>query len=140
MCFQLDPGAKTYIRHLTEYFSFLYDFSKLGEEECQFLISINTIASFVFFLVGPLDAAVNSVALFDSICDNFATYQGEMVSVCEEEEEDEIVALPTDKYKPTSLEKMITLVATLVEKSRGEDQRLQISQVDLTAITGGKVN
>jgi len=59
--FQLDPGAKTYIRHLTEYFSFLYDFSKLGEEECQFLISVNAIASFVFFLVGPLDAAVSSV-------------------------------------------------------------------------------
>jgi len=62
-----------------------------------------------------------------------------MVSVSEEEEEDEIVALPTDKYKPTSLEKMVTLVATLVEKSRGEDQRLQISQIDLSAITGGKV-
>jgi len=66
-------------------------------------------------------------------------FQGEMVSVSEEEEEDEIVALPTDKYKPTSLEKMVTLVATLVEKSRGEDQRLQISQIDLSAITGGKV-
>lgn len=72
MHFQLDPGAKTYIRHLTEYFSFLYDFSKLGEEECQFLISINTIASFVFFLVGPLDAAVTpSYVLISIVLINF---------------------------------------------------------------------
>ncbi|XP_059475180.1 ubiquitin carboxyl-terminal hydrolase 34 [Neocloeon triangulifer] len=116
----LDPSAKIHIRHLTEYFSFLHDFCKLGEEECQFLISVNAIASFVFFLVGPLDAS------------------GEMVSVSEEEDEDELVAMPPDKYKPASLEKMITLVATLVEKSRGDDHRLHLSQVDLAAITGGK--
>ncbi|CAB3381441.1 Hypothetical predicted protein [Cloeon dipterum] len=118
----LDPSAKSHIRHLTEYFAFLHEFCKLGEEECQFLISIHAIASFVFFLVGPLDAA------------------GEMLSISDEEDDEELVAaLPTaDKFKPTSLEKMITLVAMLVEKSRAEDQRLQLSQVDLSAITGGK--
>lgn len=35
---------------------------------------------------------------------------------------------------------MIALVATLVERSRGADLRLQLSQRDYNAIAGGKVN
>jgi hypothetical protein len=61
--------------------------------------------------------------------------------VSDEEEEEDIVPLPsTDKYKPASLEKMITLVASLVEKSRGPDHALRLSNDDLTALTGGKVS
>lgn len=33
---------------------------------------------------------------------------------------------------------MITLVATLVEKSRGADKRLELSQMDMSAVAGGK--
>jgi hypothetical protein len=60
--------------------------------------------------------------------------------VSEEEEEEDVIPLPTDKYKPASLEKMITLVASLVEKSRGPDHLLQLSTEDFNAIAGGKVS
>jgi hypothetical protein len=63
--------------------------------------------------------------------------QGDVMS--DEEEEEEVISLPTDKYKPTSLEKMIALIASLVEKSRGEDQHLRLSVPDSTAVAGGKV-
>lgn len=44
-----------------------------------------------------------------------------------------------DKFpKPASLDKMITLVALLVEKSRGKDNRLRLSDRDYESITGGK--
>lgn len=59
--------------------------------------------------------------------------------VSEEEEEEEVVSLPTDKYKPTSLEKMIALIAFLVDKSRGEDQHLRLSVSDFNSIACGKV-
>jgi ubiquitin carboxyl-terminal hydrolase 34 len=58
--------------------------------------------------------------------------------VSEEDEEEDIISLPTDKYKPASLEKMITLVASLVERSRGPDHLLQLSTQDFNAIAGGK--
>lgn len=48
------------------------------------------------------------------------------------------MALPTDKYKPASLDKMITLVASLVEKSRDANGKLQLSESDYTAVAGGK--
>lgn len=47
--------------------------------------------------------------------------------------------LSIDKARPASLDKMIALVATLVERSRGADLRLQLSQRDYNAIAGGKV-
>ena len=56
----------------------------------------------------------------------------------EEEDEEDVTPLPTDKYKPASLEKMITLVAMLVEKSRGLDRNLQLSTLDFNAFAGGK--
>lgn len=48
-------------------------------------------------------------------------------------------ALSIDKARPASLDKMIALVATLVERSRGPDLRLQLSARDYNAIAGGKV-
>jgi ubiquitin carboxyl-terminal hydrolase 34 len=60
--------------------------------------------------------------------------------VSEEDEEEDVIPLPTDKYKPASLEKMITLVASLVEKSRGSDHLLQLSTQDFNAIAGGKAS
>lgn len=61
------------------------------------------------------------------------------MDVSEGEEEEEIVTLPTDKYKPASLDKMITLVASLVEKSRDSDLKLRLSIKDYNAVAGGKV-
>ena len=43
---------------------------------------------------------------------------------------------PADKFRPASLEKMISLVALLVEKSRTDDQRLSLSASDLAAVAG----
>jgi ubiquitin carboxyl-terminal hydrolase 34 len=60
--------------------------------------------------------------------------------VSEEDEEEDVIPLPTDKYKPASLEKMITLVASLVERSRGPDHLLQLSTQDFNAIAGGKAS
>lgn len=44
-----------------------------------------------------------------------------------------------DKTRPASLDKMIALVANLVERSRGQDFRLRLSTKDYNAIAGGKV-
>ena len=45
-----------------------------------------------------------------------------------------------DRYRPQSLEKMIALIAMLVEKSRGEDKQLHLSHKDYMSIIGGKVS
>ncbi|GBP05342.1 Ubiquitin carboxyl-terminal hydrolase puf, partial [Eumeta japonica] len=47
-------------------------------------------------------------------------------------------ALSVDKTRPASLDKMIALVASLVERSRGQDLRLKLSTKDYNAIAGGK--
>ncbi|XP_034239169.1 ubiquitin carboxyl-terminal hydrolase puf isoform X4 [Thrips palmi] len=115
----MEHGAKTHLKHLTEYFALFLEFSKMGEEECQFLISVHAISTMVNFYLGQKSH--------------------EYVEVVSEEEDDEdVTPLPTDKYKPASLEKMITLVATLVEKSRGLDRNLQLSTLDFNAFAGGK--
>lgn len=49
-------------------------------------------------------------------------------------------ALSVEKNRPASLDKMIALVASLVERSRGSDSRLKLSTKDYNAIAGGKVN
>ena len=61
------------------------------------------------------------------------------MDVSEGEEEEEVVALPNDKYKPASLDKMITLIASLVEKSRDSNVKLQLSEKDYGAVAEGKV-
>jgi len=58
------------------------------------------------------------------------------VSDEEEKEIDDVVLVPDDKYSAQSLDKMITLVAVLVEKSRVERQ-LQLSVRDTQALVGG---
>jgi ubiquitin carboxyl-terminal hydrolase 34 len=56
----------------------------------------------------------------------------------DDEEEEEILQLP-EENKPTALEKMIALIALLVEKSRGPDKMLHLSDCDMAAIMGTKV-
>lgn len=63
--------------------------------------------------------------------------QNESNSDNEDNSSDE--AVPIDKTRPASLDKMIALVATLVERSRGPDFRLHLSPKDYNAIAGGKV-
>ncbi|KAG7202552.1 hypothetical protein KM043_009748 [Ampulex compressa] len=119
MLLSLMEHAKQHLKHLTEYFSFLYEFSKMGEEETLFLIRVQAISTMVNFYLG------------------YKTHEF-ADAVSEEEEEEEIVAVPTEKLRPASLDKMITLIATLVERSRGPDHRLALSPADLSAVAGGK--
>ena len=61
------------------------------------------------------------------------------VSDEEEKDIDDVVLVPDDKHSAQSLDKMITLVAVLVEKSR-IDRQLHLSVRDMQAlIAGGKV-
>ncbi|XP_046627893.1 ubiquitin carboxyl-terminal hydrolase 34 [Neodiprion virginianus] len=119
MLLSLMEHAKQHLKHLTEYFSFLYEFSKMGEEETLFLIQVQAISTMVNFYLGH------------------KTHEF-VDTVSEEEEEEEVVAVPTDKLRPASLDKMITLIAALVERSRGADHRLTLSPADLNAVAGGK--
>ena len=58
----------------------------------------------------------------------------------DEDEEDEVISLNEEKFKPTSLEKMVTLIAVLVEKSRGDGHELQLTERTYNALVGGKVS
>ena len=44
----------------------------------------------------------------------------------EDDEEEDILSLAEEKYRPAALEKMIALIALLVEQSRSERYRTQI--------------
>lgn len=48
----LENGAKAHLRHLTEFFGLLYEFSRMGEEETKFLLHINVIKSVADFYLG----------------------------------------------------------------------------------------
>lgn len=52
--------------------------------------------------------------------------------------DEELSTLSVDKTRPASLDKMIALVANLVERSRGPDLRLHLASRDYSAIAGGK--
>ena len=46
----LETGAaRPYVKNLSELFRFLFDFAKLGNEETRFLLSVQTISTFVDF-------------------------------------------------------------------------------------------
>lgn len=48
----MENGAKQHIRHLSEFFGLLYEFSRMGEEETLFLLKINVIRSVSDFYLG----------------------------------------------------------------------------------------
>jgi len=58
------------------------------------------------------------------------------VSDEEEKDIDDVVLVADDKYSAQSLDKMITLVAVLVEKSR-VDRQLRLSVRDTQGLIGG---
>ncbi|RWS07088.1 hypothetical protein B4U79_12772 [Dinothrombium tinctorium] len=128
---------KPHLKHLTEYFTFLYEFAKMGEEECMFLLKVEAISIIVQFYL--------------SHCKGGSEYVEVMSE--DDDEEDETVGYQSyrgphsgphinlqEKYpKPPSLDKMITLVAYLVEKSRNmTNNQLCLSERDVEAVFGGK--
>lgn len=48
----MEQNVKHFIRNMTEYFAVLHEFSKLGDEESKFLISIQCISTVVNFYLG----------------------------------------------------------------------------------------
>ena len=122
----LDSGmARGYLKHLTELFRFLYDFAKLGDEEAKFFLSINTITTFVEFYLKAIRQSPEGGHI-------------DLVSDEDDEDDDDIVALTpmTESNRLASLEKMIWLLVILVEKSRGEDNQIHLSNSDLMVLTG----
>ena len=60
-----------------------------------------------------------------------------MEILSDDDDEEDVITIPDDVYKPLSLEKMVALISLLVEKSRSaEDNNLQISDRDYNAIIG----
>lgn len=51
----MEHGAKAHLKHLTEYFGFLYEFSKMGEDEAKFLLAVGSINMMVYFYLGHKD-------------------------------------------------------------------------------------
>ena len=122
----LETGvAKPYLKHLTELFRFLFDFAKLGDEEAQFLLTTRTISIFVDFYLKAIKQSPDSVNV-------------DVVSDDEDDEDDDIMTLApiSESKKLASLEKMIHLIANLVEKSRGEDNRIHLARDDVVALAG----
>ena len=69
----------------------------------------------------------------------FATSRYIVMSTSDNDDNSSDEALSIDKARPASLDKMIALVASLVERSRGADLRLHLAPRDYNAIAGGKV-
>lgn len=134
---QLEHGAKFYLKNLTEYFTLLHDFSKLGDEECLFLVSMDAITVMVNFYLGKKEEPVSEMVRgkrmpFLHMVSMLQVEQGSE----EEEDDEEIVCIPAEKNKVASLEKMVALVAILVEKSRDEMNLLKLSKNDMSSLRG----
>lgn len=48
----MEHGAKAHLRHLSEFFGLLFEFSRMGDEETVFLLRINVIKSVADFYLG----------------------------------------------------------------------------------------
>ena len=145
----LESGvAKPYLKHLTELFRFLHDFAKLGDgEEATFMLSTNTITTFVeFYLKAIRQTPEGGVRTFifanADILNKFEKFQHvDVVSDDDDEDDDDIVALTPigESNKLASLEKMVWLLVVLVEKSRGEDNQIHLSNSDIISLTGKSI-
>ena len=112
-------SPRLHCKHLTEYFAFLVDFAKMGDAEAQFLLRVNAIAHMVRFFLAQKSA-----------------HESDVVLLSDDDDDDCLVALTDDKYFPQALEKMIYLVAHLVEKSRKPDNKLALSDKDRMSVLG----
>lgn len=63
-------SIKPNIKNLTEYFSFLYEFAKQGDEECSFLISIEAISIMINFYL-------NHTKIMNEFVDHFSDNEDE---------------------------------------------------------------
>ncbi|XP_072930018.1 ubiquitin carboxyl-terminal hydrolase puf isoform X2 [Epargyreus clarus] len=111
----MENGARSHLRHLTEYFSLLYEFSKMGEEEGKFMLRINAISSMVNFYLGQNSSTGESPA-------EEAGGSGE----------------GGDKLRPGALDKMVALAAGLVERSRDSAGHLALPDCDARALIHAK--
>ncbi|XP_075983253.1 ubiquitinyl hydrolase 1 puf [Anticarsia gemmatalis] len=114
----MENGARSHLRHLTEYFSLLYEFSKMGEEEGKFMLRINAISSMVNFYLGQNTTTTESPA-------EEAGGSGNAES-------------GGDKLRPGALDKMVALVAGLVERSRDAAGHLALGEPDARALLHAK--
>lgn len=62
----MEHGAKSHPKHLTEYFGFLYEFSKMGEDETKFLLASDAISTMVHFYLGQ--GANDFVSFVNAVC------------------------------------------------------------------------
>ncbi|KPM06040.1 ubiquitin specific protease-like protein 2 [Sarcoptes scabiei] len=113
------------IKYFHEYFSFLLEYAKQGDEECRFLLSIDTIPIVINFY---LNYTKISIEPLDSMSDN------------EDEDFDErpqtFRPFLDDKYpKLASLDKMILLVVYLIENTQNVNSKNQLRERDLAAIS-----
>lgn len=121
----LEQNIKAYVKNLPEVFWFIYQFADLGGEEREFLLKMDAISVMVGFYLGTKSSELNeSTAEDDDDGDD-------------DDDEEVVTILPEDKYRMGSLEKMISVIAMLVEESRCE-RHLQLSENDMAALTGGK--
>nr|XP_049704813.1 ubiquitin carboxyl-terminal hydrolase puf isoform X8 [Helicoverpa armigera] len=118
----MESGARSHLRHLTEYFSLLYEFSKMGEEEGKFMLRINAISSMVNFYLGQNATAAESPT-------EEAGGSGSGSTNAES---------GGDKLRPGALDKMVALVAGLVERSRDAAGHLALLEPDARALLHAK--
>ncbi|CAB4065741.1 USP34 [Lepeophtheirus salmonis] len=124
----LESGsARPHLKHLTELFRFLYDFSKLGEEETNFLLSVNTITIYADFYLKAIKQNHDNMITIDVISDD-------------EDDDDDIIALTpiAESSKMASLDKWCVSLPCWLKKSRGDDNLIHLSESDTNALTGGK--
>ena len=129
----LETGAaRPHLKHLTELFSFLLDFAKLGDQEAEFLLTIQAISTCVEFYLKTCGGTTASIA------------DPELEVSDDDESEEDVIALPlggtgdSAAARIASLDKMVSLIALLVERSRGDDNCIHLSQADMSALTSGK--
>ncbi|KAL4703265.1 hypothetical protein ACJJTC_009240 [Scirpophaga incertulas] len=117
---KMENGARSHLRHLTEYFSLLYEFSKMGEEEGKFMLRVNAISSMVSFYLGQNSATAESPT-------EEASGSGSAT-----------VETAGDKLRPGALDKMVALVGGLVERSRDAAGQLTLQESDAKALLNAK--
>ncbi|KAM3962482.1 LOW QUALITY PROTEIN: ubiquitinyl hydrolase 1 puf [Aphomia sociella] len=120
----MENGARSHLRHLTEYFSLLYEFSKMGEEEGKFMLRINAISMMVNFYLGQNTPMVESPTEEAS-----GSGSGSGSGAAES---------AGDKLRPGALDKMVALVAGLLERSRDAAGLLALREPDARALLHAK--
>lgn len=71
---QLEHSAKAHWKNLSEYFTLLNEFCKMGDQESQFLLSINTIYSMANFYLGQKPTDLVNLLFFSRFFDLFEIF------------------------------------------------------------------